>query len=75
MTWDWQQVVALACVAGAVFLLGRRVHRWWKGAADGGCATGCQTCAVKDPASAPARKPLVTLDLRQPEARDMPPKR
>jgi hypothetical protein len=70
MTWDWQQIVALACVAGAALLLCRRVIRLWKGSAEGGCGSGCQTCAVKDPASGPARKPLVTLDLRPPEARD-----
>jgi hypothetical protein len=75
MTWDWQQVVALACVAGAVLLLGRRVQKWWKGSAGGGCGTGCQTCAVNDSASSPARKPLVTLDLRPPKSVDTPPNR
>jgi hypothetical protein len=64
MTWDWQQIVALACVAGAIFLLGRRVRGWWKGSSAGGCASGCATCSVKN-ASAPVSKPLVTLSLSQ----------
>jgi hypothetical protein len=64
MTWDWQQIVALAFVAGAVFLLGRRAYRWWKGSTAIGCATGCQTCAMKEP-SAPAGKPLVALSVPQ----------
>ncbi|HEX4073591.1 MAG TPA: hypothetical protein VHX68_20595 [Planctomycetaceae bacterium] len=64
---DWQIVVALACVAGAVFILARRVHGWWKGGAGGGCGSGCQTCSVKD-SSAPAVKPLVTLELGRPKS-------
>jgi hypothetical protein len=62
MTWDWQQVVALMCVAAAVFVLGRRAHRWWKTSAAGGCASGCHSCSEKNP-SAPVHKPLVTLEL------------
>ena len=61
MAWDWQQIIALVCVAGAFLLLGRRVRRLWKGSG-GGCGSGCQTCAVKILA-APVGKPLVTLDL------------
>jgi hypothetical protein len=64
MTWDWQQIVALAFVAGAVFLLARRAYRWWTDSTATGCASGCQSCALKDSA-APARKPLVALSLPQ----------
>jgi hypothetical protein len=73
MTWDWQQITALICVAGAVFLLARRVQRWWSAPAEGGCGSGCQSCAVKD-ASAPALKPLVTLDLGPPDLREASPR-
>jgi hypothetical protein len=70
MAWDWQQVVAVACVAGAVYLLCLRVRRWWKSAAEGGCGSGCSTCSAKDALTQLERKPLVTLDLRQPEKSD-----
>jgi hypothetical protein len=73
MTWDWQQIVALICVAGAVVLLARRVLRWWSAPAESGCGSGCQSCAVKD-ASAPSVKPLVTLNLRPSDVRDASPK-
>jgi hypothetical protein len=67
MAWDWQQVVALACVVGAVFLLFRRARRLWNGAPGGGCGSGCSSCSAKDTLSQLERKPLVTLDLRRPE--------
>jgi hypothetical protein len=67
MTWDWQQVVAVACVIGAVCLLCRRVYSWWKAADGAGCGSGCSTCSAKDSLVAVNSKPLVALDLRRPE--------
>jgi hypothetical protein len=70
MTWDWQQIVALGFVAVAVFLLARRAVRWWSSSAAPGCAAGCQSCALKDPA-APRSKPLVALNMPQRQPRDL----
>jgi hypothetical protein len=64
VTWDWQQLVALICVAAALFVLGRRTWRLWKGRAQPGGA--CATCPVHEGSTAPQAKPLVTLDLRLP---------
>jgi len=61
VTWDWQQLVALICVAAALFVLGRRTWRLWKGRAQPGGA--CATCPVHEGSTAPQAKPLVTLDL------------
>jgi hypothetical protein len=61
VTWDWQQLVALLCVAVALFVLGRRGWRLWKGRAQPGGA--CATCPVHEGSTAPQAKPLVTLDL------------
>jgi hypothetical protein len=69
MTWDWQQIVALAFVAAAAFLLVRRSYRWWKDSTASGCAAGCSTCALKD-ASAPVHKPLVALNLPARQSRE-----
>jgi hypothetical protein len=64
MTWDWQQLVALVCVAAAMLLLGRRVWRFWQGTSRAGSA--CATCPVHEGSTAPQAKPLVTLDLTSP---------
>jgi hypothetical protein len=69
MTWDWQQIVALGLVAAAAFLLARRAIRLWKSSAVPGCASGCSTCALKDPL-APRSKPLVALNVLQRQPRD-----
>jgi len=66
VTWDWQQLVALLCVAVALFVLGRRGWRLWKGRAQPGGA--CATCPVHEGSTAPQAKPLVALDLRLPTA-------
>lgn len=70
MTWDWQQFVALLCVAAALFVLGRRSWRLWKGTAPHGGA--CATCPVHEGATAPQSKPLVTLELQSPQQSPAP---
>jgi hypothetical protein len=70
MNWDWQQLIALLCVAVALFVLGRRVVRLWRGASKPGCGA-CATCPVQEGATVPQSKPLVALDLRSP-ARGIP---
>jgi hypothetical protein len=66
VTWDWQQLIALLCVAAALFVLGRRSWRLWKGTGRPGGA--CASCPVQEGAKAPLAKPLVTLDLNSPGA-------
>jgi hypothetical protein len=65
VNWDWQQFVALLCVAAALFVLGRRGWRLWKGTAPPGGA--CATCPAHDATGVPQSKPLVTLELRPPQ--------
>jgi FeoB-associated Cys-rich membrane protein len=63
MTGNWQIIVALACVAGAVMLLTRRAWRLWKGRS-AGCGSGCQSCpAGQATEERTAVKPLVTLNV------------
>jgi hypothetical protein len=64
VTADWQQLVALLCVAVALFVLGRRSWRLWKGTSRAGSA--CASCPVHEGSKAPQAKPLVTLELRAP---------
>jgi hypothetical protein len=63
---DWQQLVALICVAAALLVLGRRTWRLWKGTGRPGGAYA--TCPVQEGSRAPQAKPLVTLDLRTPSS-------
>jgi hypothetical protein len=70
MMGDWQQVAALVCVAGAVFVLTFRAARLWKGRAGGGCGSGCHSCPTNASADqgmtlkqGTTIKPLVTLDV------------
>jgi hypothetical protein len=67
VSWDWQQLVALLCVAAALFVLGRRGWRLWKGASRPGCGT-CAACPVHEGSTVSQTKPLVALDLRVPGA-------
>ena len=62
MTWDWQLVVALACVSAALFVLGRRTWQFWKNASRGKCG-GCSACPVQEGSTIPQSKPLIMLDL------------
>jgi hypothetical protein len=66
VTWDWQQLIALLCVAAALFVLGCRSWRLWKGTGRPGGA--CASCPVQEGSNAPQAKPLVTLDLRTPSS-------
>ncbi len=70
MTWDWQLLVALVCVAAALFVLGRRGWRLWTGSARAG--GGCASCPVHEGATASQAKPLVTLELGLPAAGTSP---
>ena len=65
MTWDWQQFVALIFVAAALFALGRRGWRLWKGKGAPGGA--CATCPAHEGAAVPQSKPLVTLEMQPPK--------
>ena len=69
---NWQPILALVCVAGAVILLIRRTIRLWTGHGGCGCESGgCQKCPSNeaDPQGI-VRKNLVSLD-RSPKPRDL----
>ena len=59
--WDWQTVVALACVAGAGALIARRCWRYLH-PVEGGCGGGCVGCGSSKAGSAGE---MVTLSLPQ----------
>lgn len=48
MSFDWQTMIALACVAMAALFLARRAQRLFAGG--GGCGGGCGSCAAKSSA-------------------------
>ena len=54
--WDWQIVLALGCVAGAVTFLIQRLRRFVAGASRGCGSASCSGC----PSAAP--RPLVQID-------------
>jgi len=66
---DWQVIVALLCVGGALAMLARRVLALWRGggAKHGGCGTSaCGGCSPSGPAqqvNLGKARPLVELDL------------
>ncbi|MEX0700823.1 MAG: hypothetical protein WD069_01895 [Planctomycetales bacterium] len=71
MTFDWQTITAVACVAAAALFLGRRALRLFAGR--GGCGTGgCGTCPSKTATGDDSRlqKPFVALDALEGRPRD-----
>jgi len=64
---NWQPILALVCVAGAVILLIRRAVRLWTGRSGCGCDSGgCEDCPSSGLESqGVVRKELVSLESSQ----------
>ena len=65
MNGNWQLILALVFVAGAVFVLVRRAWRLWRNTT----GTGCAACPGAGDGSANARqKPFVSVEMLEDEA-------
>ncbi len=63
-TWDWQTVIALACVAGAGVFIARRCWQYLH-PVEGGCGGGCAGCGSSKTGSVGE---VVTLSLPGPKS-------
>jgi hypothetical protein len=62
-TFNWQLIIALVCVAAAVFSLVRRAFRLFFSTPSAGQTSGCGSCGgCKADSTTSGNPPLVTLD-------------